>query len=322
MPVSWGEEALSERVLRAVAARGATPAIYCACPTLRTRLLASGSELAPYLISVVAPSVATARYLRALQPDVPIRITVIGGCPGVRDPSIDSRVAPHDFLRLLASRGISPARQPAVFESIIPPDRRRHFSLPGGCPAPRALETRAPERRLVTITEDSFSAELAEYLLGGEHVLIDLSPRLACACCGGFGDGDFVGPAGREEILRHEPPRSPTPVLDHDVDVLLDHTATNLVSASAGAKRGGDRGSSREDDAEGLSLPGAEPIESLRQRAERRRIAVTPAAAMTPPAAPRRHATPTPSVAPGAATHIPAHTPAHAPAHAPGAVTG
>lgn len=219
VPVSWGEEVVAEHALRTISARGGAPAVFCACPTLRARLLASGSELAPFLISLVAPSVATARYLRALQPGVPLRITLIGGCPGAPDPSIDTRVAPRDFLHLLANRGIALDRQPAVFDSVVPPDRRRHFSLPGGCPAPRALESRAPDRRLVTITDDAFSSELAEHLLGHENVLIDLSPRLGCACCGGVGDHGHWGPTGREEILRHEPPRSPTPILDHDVVV-------------------------------------------------------------------------------------------------------
>ncbi len=224
VPVSWGEEVVAEYVLRALAARGGAPAIFCACPTLRARLLATGDELAPFLISAVAPSVATARYLRALQPEVALRITLIGGCPEGRDPSIDTRVAPRDFLHLLANRGISLERQPAVFDSIVPPDRRRHYSLPGGCPAPKILERSSPERRLVTITDDAFSSELAEHLLGNENVLIDLTPRLGCACCGGSADIRHRGPAGRDEILRCEPPRSPTPILDHDIAISLEST--------------------------------------------------------------------------------------------------
>ena len=180
---------MAEHALRVIAARGSVPAIYCACPSLRARLLSAGSELAPYMISLVAPSVATARYLRALQPDVALRIPMIGGCPGARDLSIDTRVSAQDFLRLLVNRGISLTRQPAVFDSVIPPDRRRFFSLPGGCPAPKALETRAPERRLVTITDEAFSTELAEHLLSRENILIDLSSPLGCTFCGGAAPG-------------------------------------------------------------------------------------------------------------------------------------
>lgn len=276
VPVSWGEEALAEHALRVIAARGSAPAIFCACPSLRSRLLSAGTELAPYLISTVAPSVATARYLRALQPDVPLRITMIGGCPGARDASIDTRVSAHDFLRLLVNRGISLTRQPAVFDSVIPPDRRRFFSLPGGCPSAKALETRAPERRLVTITDETFSTELADLLLGSESILIDLSARLACTCCGGIGAGEHWGPSGPDEIMQYEPPPAPTPVLDLDIEVPLDVSPTEVSTPTPRSERSAARSASSET----IRLPGAAPIAEARQRAERRRIAVTPPAAM------------------------------------------
>jgi len=293
VPVSWGEEALAEYTLRTLDTRGGMPVVHCACPALRERLLASGDELAPFLLTLVAPVVATARYLRALHADVPMHVTVIGGCPGSRDASIDSRIGAHDFLQLLASRGISLERMPAVFDSVIPPDRRRYYSLPGGCPSPKALESRAPERRLVTITEDGFSTELAEHLLGRESVLIDLSPRLACACCGGSATrGASVPGGGRDLILRHEPPRAPTPILDHDLELRLEisvsearegSAASEQSEASAGSQRTrgarertSERGG-RADRLDHFRLPGAQPIGTARTRPERPRIAVTPA---------------------------------------------
>ena len=59
-----------------------------ACP----RLLAAGSELAPFLVSIVAPPVAAARHLRALFAPRAIRITYIGACPAGADASIDARL--------------------------------------------------------------------------------------------------------------------------------------------------------------------------------------------------------------------------------------
>lgn len=330
VPVSWGEEVVAEEALRTVSARGGAPAVFCACPTLRARLLASGSELAPFLLSLVAPSVATARYLRALQPEAPLRITLIGGCPDARDPSIDLRVAPRDFLRLLAERGIALDRQPELFESVVPPDRRRHYSLPGGCPTPRALESRAPGCRLATITEDAFPSELAELLLGSENVLIDLSSRLGCACCGGFGGREHRGPAGREEILRQEPPRSPAPVIDHDVVVACQHPVPATAAASdpsatptslaerpspvqdkqmppgdttrtprrEGSTRGGGAWRARPGVEQGspeaaacARLPAASSSDGARTRARKRHIAVTPAGAMVAIPAPARTST-------------------------------
>ena len=280
VPVSWGEELVAEYVVRTIADRGSAPAILCACPLLRARLLAAGGELAPHILAAVSPAVAAARYLRALHPGVPMRITVVGGCPGVRDVSIDSSIAPLAILRMLSDRGLSLVRQPAVFESVIPPDRRRFLSLPGGCPAPRALETRAPERRLVTITDAAFATELADHLLGHENVLIDLSTRLACACCGGFVGLGHRGPMGREEILRHEPPRARSPVVDHDIALLLHVGEDEFTSApSREMDDDPDRGEPLEEEPR---LPGAPSIDALRRHVERQRIAVTPAAAVSP----------------------------------------
>lgn len=273
VPVSWGEELLAEQALRAVAARGAAPAIFCACPLQHARLLAAGSELVPYLIALVPPVVAAARYLRALHPGSALRITVLGGCPHADDAAIDARIQPLEFLRLLDERGIVLARQPAVFESVIPPDRRRHLSLPGGCPSPKALETRAPERRLVTITEDAFATELAEQLLGREPVFVDVSARLACASCGGFGGRDHRGPVGRDEILRHEPPRTHTAVVDHDVPLALAIDPAGTLPMMV-------PGAARPVAPPEVQLPGTPTLDQLRQRAERLRLAVTPARAV------------------------------------------
>ncbi|MCC6928258.1 MAG: hypothetical protein IT359_04610 [Gemmatimonadaceae bacterium] len=284
VPVSWGEEVLAEHTLRAIAARGSAPAIFCACPALRARLLAAGNELAPYLISVVSPAVAAARYLRALHAGAPLRITTIGGCPSARDDSIDTRIGAHDFLRLLVNRGVSLTRQPAVFDSVLPPDRRRYFSLPGGCPAPKALVTRAPDRRLVTITDDAFSTDLAELLLSGENVLIDLSPRLGCTCCGGPPTGDHWGPSGRDEILLLEPPRARTPVIDLEIEVSVDVAPTDPSARPELPLPGSRPAHGGRATPETIRLPGASPIAEARARAEergeRRRIAITPPAAM------------------------------------------
>ena len=295
VPVSWGDEALAEFILRVVAARGAAPAIICSCPAVRDRLLASGAELSPYLISLVAPSVATARYLRALQPQTAIRVTYIGSCEGASHDEIETQIRPDDFLRLLVARGISLARQPAVFDSVVPPDRRRFFSQPGGCPSLRALALRAPDRRLVSISDDAFATEVAEYLLSGENVLLDLSSRFACICCGGLGTTGNPALAGRDAILRLEPPQATTPILDVDVEVRLDaplgEPPAPIGEPPTPVGRS-ERGRARHaDQARTTSplfpprLPGAHPMEAVRDRAERCRIAVTPSRVVSLPVA-------------------------------------
>ena len=73
-----------------------------------------------------------------------MRITYVGSCPGARDEAIDECAAPQLFLDALTARGIDPNRQPTVFDSVIPPDRRRHFSVAGGLPARHEFPLRPP----------------------------------------------------------------------------------------------------------------------------------------------------------------------------------
>ncbi|MEO7966599.1 MAG: hypothetical protein ABIT38_22085, partial [Gemmatimonadaceae bacterium] len=236
IPVSWGEELLAEHALRALSVRGRKPAIFCACTRLRERLLSSGSELASNLIAFVPPAVAAARHIRALHPTVRMRVTFIGGCDTGGDPAINSTISAADFLHRLAERGISAVRQPAVFDSIIPPDRRRHYSLPGGCPAPDALASRAPEWQQVTVDDESFAASLAELLISGERLLIDLAPRLACSCCSALGTtpDERTHTMARGRLADIEPPRAPAPILDHDVEISVDATPVRRIRAGTG----------------------------------------------------------------------------------------
>src|SRR5262245_12024153 len=74
VPASWGDELIATETLRQLERRVGEPAILCACPNVATRLLAAGSDLAPFLISLVAPPVAVARYLRALYAGHSVRV--------------------------------------------------------------------------------------------------------------------------------------------------------------------------------------------------------------------------------------------------------
>src|SRR5438105_7962686 len=58
VPESWGDELVATETLRQLERRRGEPAILCACPHVASRLLAAGSDLAPFLVSIVAPPVA------------------------------------------------------------------------------------------------------------------------------------------------------------------------------------------------------------------------------------------------------------------------
>src|SRR6185295_10080945 len=196
------------------------PAVMCVCPFVRSRLLAPGPDLAPFLVSLVAPPVATARYLRAAYGEHGVRVTYIGGCPSAEDPSIDQRLTPDAFLADLAEHGIALAEQPLVFDSIVPPDRRRWCSLPGGTPSPEILWSDTDTRTLVEIDRDDISTDLAQHIITREHVLLDLAPSLGCVCSGAI--SSLSPRSARVAVTALEPPRAFRAVIEVPSNVSID----------------------------------------------------------------------------------------------------
>lgn len=228
VPASWGDELLAEHAVRHMLSGDSRPKVYCACPRIRQRLLAVGDELAPHLIGLVPPPVAAARYLRKAWPNQSLRIVYIGGCEGADDPAIDARITPSEMLARLDADGIITARLPNAFRDVIPPDRRRYWSLPGGCPAPDALSQHADGRQLHFVGADAYAQELVEGLLSGTPVLLDLADALGCACAGRV---DVHGVrASRGEVTALEPPRAPLPVLDPDIVVDVEYRPRLVLS--------------------------------------------------------------------------------------------
>jgi len=250
VPATWGDELIAEACARKLATRTLPSAIFCACRRVRDRLLGPGPDLLPFLVSFVAPPIAAARYLRALYGDAPIDVTYVGACPSAgSDEAIDRQIRPEEFFSTLAARGIVPAQEPLVFNSILAPDRRRCHSLPGGLPIdailqgdrpvtdrPSAAPTPSPliPRSVVEVREIEYAAEVAQYLIMAAPVLLDLAPRLGCVCAGAIA-GAPVSHA-RGAVMALEPPRSPTSIVEPDVavDVELDPTTDQASVAQLG----------------------------------------------------------------------------------------
>lgn len=220
VPASWGDELIAAAVLKRLPRFGERPAIQCSCPIVAHRLLTTGGDLRPVLLPLVSPPVALARYLRALSHPTRMRVTYVGACPGAIDESIDIRMTPEALMAMLAERQIVLDEQPRVFESIIPPDRRRFRSQPGGTPTAEHLWSETGSRSLAEVESDDFVAEIAQLLLIGANVLIDVGPRLGCVCSGAV-VGVSPGEA-RARIESAEPPRATTPVVDEDPFIELD----------------------------------------------------------------------------------------------------
>lgn len=219
-PATWGDELVAEGCLRHLASTEKDPAILAACPYVLDRLTRAGGELVPQMIVLAAPPVAAARYLRAAFAQRTVRITYIGSCPSATDPSIDARLEPGAFLDALAERGIVLAELPEFFESVLPPDRRRYRSLPGGAPAADKLAADDPRRALVELEGEDFLVELAQRLVTRQHALIDVSLAAGCACAG-------TVRGARATLVALEPPRAQGPVVDPHVGIDLTVDASS-----------------------------------------------------------------------------------------------
>ena len=230
-PATWGDELLSTACVRRVATRGEGPAIFCACPHVSDALLEVGPDLARFLVPLVAPPVACARYLRALYGHNRVRITYIGACPGAHDPAIDAHLTPIQFFGVLAQLGIDLQQQPEIFESVLPPDRRRYRSIPGGAPTAEILAREGGGRALEEITDADWKTELAQRLLSSPRTLFDVAPSLGCHCAGAR--PGVTPAAARPSVVALEPPRASSDVVDHSVPVDLDRALPLVVVRAA-----------------------------------------------------------------------------------------
>ncbi len=216
VPASWGDELVSQAVLEDLRHRDREPVIQCTCPLVFERLLANGQHLLPSMVQTASPAVAAARYSRQAFAPRSLNITYVGACPGARHSSIDERCVPDELLRSLAEHDISIADMPTVFDSVLPPDRRRFVSLPGGCPTQEALWQASDGRMLREVTQPTFSTDLAQTLVWREHVMVDVAPSLGCACAGSC--SRLGARSGRVAVMAVEPPRATQPVVNFKPD--------------------------------------------------------------------------------------------------------
>lgn len=218
VPASWGDELIALASLRALRDHAQMPAIQCSCPYVAHRLLAVGTDLRPFLVSLVAPPVVLARYLRAAYAPRKLRITYVGRCPGAGDEAIDARLTPDELLAIFRDHHIDVGDQPQVFDAVLPPDRRRFRSQPGGLPTAEMLWSNGATgvaRSVAELYGDDLPVELAQHLLSGKPVLIDVAPKLGCVCSGATPDASPV--EARARVAALEPPRASSPVIDETI---------------------------------------------------------------------------------------------------------
>ncbi|MBK5187056.1 MAG: hypothetical protein JJD97_02365 [Gemmatimonadaceae bacterium] len=226
-PATWGDELIAERCLDQLADYEHPAAVMCSCPLVTERLTRASTDLEPFMLTFAPPPVATARYLRAAFSGEALHITYAGACPGADDASIDARLRPSDLLDAFLERGIVVGAQPSCFDVLVPLDRRRFYSLPGGTPARDHVE-RLTRRALIELTGDDVVLELSQQLIEQTPALLDLAVSLGCACAGAGPHAMRGKPRAGLQTL--EPPRARQKVLDPSVHVEVQQT---LIEACA-----------------------------------------------------------------------------------------
>jgi hypothetical protein len=211
IPATWGDELVAAECLRGVASHPQQVTVLCSCPLVARAVGGVQNEITPHLISLVAPPVATARYVRRVHGDRRIHITFVGACPSGADSAIDAWLTPGELLDRFAAAGIVLGQQPELFESVLPPDRRRHLSQPGGLPASERVAAMRGAPLVHEIDDSDVVGALHRHLEGPVRMLLDLAPRVGCACSGASAG---VPPReARAAVTVLEPPRSARPVM-------------------------------------------------------------------------------------------------------------
>jgi hypothetical protein len=231
-PATWGDELIAESCLQQLAGYEHDTAVMCSCPLVTERLTRASTMLEPFMLIFTSPPVATARYLRAAYEGQTLHITYAGSCPGADDDSIDARLRPSELLDAFAESGIELAAQPNCFDALVPLDRRRFYSLPGGAPARDHLERNA-RRSLIELDGDDVVLELTQRLIEQAPALIDLAAPLGCACAGA-GEHALRGKP-RAGLLLLEPPRARQKVLDPSLRVEVSQTLMEACAPRSGA---------------------------------------------------------------------------------------
>ena len=200
VPPSWGDELVARRCLERLADRTEDAVVACTCDRVRALLpnLDRNATGYPGHVSLAAPPVAAARYLRLVYGD-PLLVTYVGDCPSAADPSIDARFSPTGFLASLHRQGIEVPLQPNDATAAEAGRWRRYESVPGGLPARRFL-ARPPIDRVVRTVEPTDVG--VAFRSSRAKVLLDLAPAAGCYCS-----------ADSDRLAETEPERSASPIV-------------------------------------------------------------------------------------------------------------
>jgi diguanylate cyclase (GGDEF)-like protein len=213
-----GDELVAEEYRRVLADPNWGTVIRSTCAVVVDRIRHDYPELVPYLAPIKTPLSAEVTYLRMVHGDG-LKIVYAGVCVAGAEGEVDAVVTYRELEELFRRRGVDVTGQPRHFNRI-PGVRQRHLSTAGGLPLPVLKEEPQTSRRFRKIRGMGALDLIARAVLVDKVDLgfVDFLP------CEGCLDHPLLGP--REELFHRrrlaqeaEPPRSPFPVLDPDVQV-------------------------------------------------------------------------------------------------------
>ncbi|HWP02349.1 MAG TPA: hypothetical protein VNL96_02730 [Gemmatimonadaceae bacterium] len=206
VPASWGEEAVAARV-GAVARERMVPVVPAHCPFV-AECLRKVPGMQDRCLEGVSPPVAAARLVRLVLQGRAVSLTYVGACPGAALGGYDHLFAPDVFVAWLRDTGLAPERQLPYLDNVLPSNRSRFCSLPGGIPAPTWLQDQGLELR------EAAPVTVLVALQSGRPGIIDLEPACGWACA-----------RQRDLLSSLEPPPSTEPIVSPGLDLQLEDGA-------------------------------------------------------------------------------------------------
>ncbi|MFN8572626.1 MAG: hypothetical protein U0132_11265 [Gemmatimonadaceae bacterium] len=206
-PSSWGDELIAQHAGDHMAASPSGASLLLHCPYVLSSTAAENSPAMRRCLSV-SPPVAAARYVRAGFAPHEISVTYVGACPGGRSEEIDEQVTPEAFVSRLHKAGHSPLLEPDHFDDILPADRSRFASKPGGAPNPEWLLARA--NAILRDVAPETAVTVARAVGPDERYLLDLADAAGCRCA-----------HEAAAVQRLEPARASSPVVSTELAVDL-----------------------------------------------------------------------------------------------------
>jgi len=216
-----GDELVAEEYRELWDDEGWGTTIRSTCPVVVERIQREYPELVPYLAPFKTPLAAEVDYLRGMYGG-DVGLVYVGVCLADCDAHVDAGLTFDELEELLLRRGIALEDEPLHYRRI-PSVRERFVSTAGGMPMPLLQMEPQASRRFRKVRGLGGLDALAR-AVGNDRIdlgFVDILPCEGCLDHPLWGEPEKLF-WRRQVVTESEPPRSPIPVLDPSVRVMLD----------------------------------------------------------------------------------------------------